>query len=354
MKRPAVLAVDGGGSKVDAVLLARDGTVVEAVRVRSLDHDGGGSLEYLEAVVAAMGALYRKAGLDPDRRPVAPLGVYCLAGADLPADDRRILRWLAKQGWTEQNLLRNDTFAVLRAGTEREWGVGVVCGYGINCSGIAPDGRTFRFPAIGLISGDWGGGGHLGGEALWHAIRAEDGRGPKSALATLVPAHFGLKRPHQVMEAIYFDRMSVDRLVELTPLVFRAATEGDRVARGVVDRQADEIVLMAGTAIRKLRMIGLDVDVILGGGIFRNGDPAFFERIEEGLREVAPKVRVAVLTAPPVVGAALLGLDRIGASKAAKSKVLPALTHERLTRDTRTGDTRTGDTRTGDTRTGRK
>jgi N-acetylglucosamine kinase-like BadF-type ATPase len=342
VKRPVVLAVDGGGSKVDAVLLARDGTVIEAVRVRSLDHDESGSLEYLDGVVAAVGALCRKAGLHPDRRPVASLGVYCLAGADLPADYRRIRRWLAKQGWTEQDLLRNDTFAVLRGGTKRGWGVGVVCGYGVNCAGVAPDGRTFRFPAIGMISGDWGGGGHLGGEALWHAIRSEDGRGPKSALATLVPAHFGLKRPHHVMEAIYFDRISSDRLAELAPLVFRAAIEGDPVARGVVDRQADEVVLMAGTAIRKLRMTGLDVHVVLGGGIFRNGDPAFFERIEEGLREIAPNVCVAVLTAPPVVGAALLGLDRIGASNAAKAKVLPALTHDRLTRDTQTSDTRIG------------
>lgn len=115
MKRPVVLAVDGGGSKVDAVLLARDGTVIEAVRVRSLDHGESGSLEYLDGVIAAVGALCRKAGPHPDRRPVASLGVYCLAGADLPADYRRILRWLAKQRWTEQDLLRNDTFAVLRA-----------------------------------------------------------------------------------------------------------------------------------------------------------------------------------------------------------------------------------------------
>ncbi|MFC7586672.1 hypothetical protein ACFQYP_25240 [Nonomuraea antimicrobica] len=33
-----------------------------------------------------------------------------------------------------------------------------------------------RFPALGRISGDWGGGQGLAEEALWHAIRAEDGR----------------------------------------------------------------------------------------------------------------------------------------------------------------------------------
>src|SRR5213593_5033727 len=112
---------------------------------------------------------------------------YCLSGADLPADDRRILRWVAKHGWTEDDVLRNDTFAILRAGTDRTWGVGVVCGYGTNCSAVAPDGRTFRFPAIGDISGDWGGGSDIGRLALWYAVRAEDGRGDETELVHLVP-----------------------------------------------------------------------------------------------------------------------------------------------------------------------
>jgi len=37
-----------------------------------------------------------------------------------------------------------------------------------------------------------------------------------------------------------------------------------------------------------------------------------------------------VLAAPPVVGAAMLGLDGIGASRAARARVRRELTHERL------------------------
>ena len=335
MRRAAILAVDGGGSKVDAALVSRGGTVVAALRLLNRDHRGSHSDEYLDGVAAAAEAVCRSAGLPSDRRPVTDLGVYCLAGADLPADDRRILRWLSKQGWASENLLRNDTFAVLRAGTDRTWGVGVVCGYGTNCSGVAPDGRTFRFPAVGPISGDWGGGTDIGGTALWYALRAQDGRGERTALSQLVPAHFGMRRPRQVMEAMYFGRLAEDRVVELPPLVFRAAAEGDAVARSIVDRQADEIVAMAGTAIRKLGMARLDVDVVLGGGIFHNRFAPFFERIEAGLHAVAPNVRVTTLETPPVVGAALLGLDRLGAPAAAKALVRRTLTHDRLTADTR-------------------
>jgi N-acetylglucosamine kinase-like BadF-type ATPase len=258
------------------------------------------------------------------------VGVFCVAGADLPADDRRILQWLRRQGWTTDTILRNDTFAVLRAGTDRIWGVGVVCGFGTNCAAVAPDGRTFRLPALGWIAGDWGGGSDIGETAVWHAIRSEDGRGERTALATMVPAHFGLRRPRQVMEALYGGDIGVRRLATLAPVVFDAAAAGDGVARSIVDRQADEVVTMAGAAIRRLRMSRLDVDVVLGGGVFRNAFTPFFDRIEEGIRGIAPAARVSVLTVPPVIGAALLGLDRLGAARGTKERVRRSLTHDAL------------------------
>jgi N-acetylglucosamine kinase-like BadF-type ATPase len=308
--------------------------VIAATRVANVN-DGADPFGYLDGVAAGVGEVARRAGLDPERRPLAPLGVFCLAGADLPADDRRIVRWLSKQGFATEDVLRNDTFAVLRAGTDRTWGVGIVCGYGTNCSGVAPDGRMYRLPAVGPISGDWGGGSEIGGEALWHALRDEDGRGGRTSLRRLVPQHFGLTRPRQVMEAIYFGRLPEDRLAELAPAVFEAAAGGDEVARRIVDRQADEVVSMARAAIRRLRMTKLDVDVVLGGGIFRNRLPGFFERIVDGVHETCSGARVTVLEAPPVVGAAMLGLDRLGASRAAHARARAALTHERLARDTR-------------------
>src|SRR4030095_665159 len=143
------------------------------------------------------------------------------------------------------------------------------------CSGVAPDGRVTRFPAIGPVSGDFGGGIELGTLSLGFPIRDEDGRGASTALRAAVPAHFGMRRPSQVMQALYLGNLDTHRLTELTPLLFRAARRGDAVATELVWRQADEIVSMATVAIRRLRLRGLDVHVILGGGVFRNGWPAF-------------------------------------------------------------------------------
>ena len=209
-----ILAVDGGGSKVDVALIRPDGELLGATRVRlgDLDHSTWFMAPKVEErhlfpVGAAIAEVARQAGLEPDGVPIADVGVFCLAGADLPADERRLMAWVRGNDWVLRPNVRNDTFAVLRTGTDRAWGVAVVCGYGTNCTGVSPDGRVTRFPAVGPISGDWGGGSEIGSMAAWYAVRSEDGRGSKTALQRLVPEHFGLRRARQLTEAMYFERI---------------------------------------------------------------------------------------------------------------------------------------------------
>src|SRR5439155_15865519 len=174
MNRAALLAVDGGGSKVDAVLVRRDGTVLGAARIATGAASDGvpGEDDHMHPILEATRAAAGVARRDPSAGPLADLGLFCLSAADLPVYDRRIIRWLRRHGLAAEDVVRNDSFAVLRAGTERSWGVGVVCGFGTNCSGVAPNGRVTRFPAIGPASGGFGGGIELGTLSLWHAIRA--------------------------------------------------------------------------------------------------------------------------------------------------------------------------------------
>lgn len=320
---PAVLAVDGGNSKTDLLLVAADGTPLAAVNGPTVSHQAVG----LEAGMARLGRLVgearRVAGLAPDAR--AEIGVYCLAGADLPRDVRALSAAIGRGGFAARDVVLNDGFAGLRAGTERPWGVAVVCGAGDNAVGIGPDGRTARLASLGSISGDRAGGGTLGMEALAAAVRARDGRGARTALERLVPDHFGLRRPIAVTEAIYTGRLDQGRLRELAPVVFAAAMGGDVVAREIVDRLADELVTMAGAIIRRLHLTRLDVEVVLSGGVFRTDDVLFRERIAAGIRAIAPRASVRRLAARPVLGAALLGLDRLaGPDRAAAGQRLRA------------------------------
>ncbi|MEO8272881.1 MAG: BadF/BadG/BcrA/BcrD ATPase family protein [Chloroflexota bacterium] len=335
----AVLAVDGGNSKADLVLVAADGALLAAVHGTTISHQAVG-LEASMANLVRLASDATREGLRPRGGAttgattgaasshaasgavsadghIADLGVYGLAGADYPEDVRLLTRAIEARALTGETVVLNDTFAALRAGTHRPWGVVLICGQGINAAAVAPDGRTARFDGVGAYSGDWGGGGGIAQEGLAAAVRGRDGRGPHTALERTVPAHFGLASPPAVTKALYLERIPESAIPFLAPVIFRTAQDGDPVARSIIDRLADELAGMATALIRRLRLRRLDPEIVLAGGVFKTDDRPFFDRLEAAIRAVAPHAELRRLTAPPVLGAALIGLDRLSPAGAA-------------------------------------
>lgn len=309
-ERAAILAVDGGNSKTDVALVRADGTLLAALRGPTTSHQQVGLIPGADRMAALVDEARVAAGLPPDR-PIADVGVFALAGADTPGDTRRLRKALADRVLAEDVSVINDAFVPIRSGTERGWGVAVICGSGVNAAGIGPTGRRARLAALGPISGDWGGGGGVGEAALGAAVRARDGRGPRTSLERLVPAAFGLSRPIDVTRAIEAGRIRYPQVRKLSPVVFGAAAAGDAVARSIVDRLADELAVMAVAIIRQLSVARRRPEVILAGGVFAANDPAFEERITTSIQAVAPGAMVKRSEALPVLSAALLALDRL-------------------------------------------
>jgi N-acetylglucosamine kinase-like BadF-type ATPase len=306
------IAVDGGNSKTDLAVVREDGEVVGSAR-------GGGSSPYhlgVEGSLAVIGGMLEGVR---DGQP-ADVAELLLAGVDFPAEEAAVRAGIERRGWARHVSVDNDTFAVLRAGTDSGWGVAVVCGAGINCVGVSPDGRQARFRALGWTTGDWGGGGDVGREAVFAAARSEDGRGPKTVLERTVPAHFGLETASQLAEAIHLGQIDGARAMELAPVVFAASAEDDAAA-AIVEKLADEVVALARVAITRLGLEREPVEVLLGGGLLRHPAPGLLAAIERGLAEVGPHITAHSTSEPPILGAALLALDALGADPAAYERV---------------------------------
>ncbi|MGC4942312.1 N-acetylglucosamine kinase [Kribbella sp. DT2] len=348
-----VLAFDAGNSKTDVALVAADGTILATAR-------GGGFEPHLVGAQAAVDGLLplvaeaaRAAGLpfpggrltlqptgttdavaEGDRRfgaagspslpPLVEQISACLANADLPIEEERLADAFRAYGWASRVHVANDTFALLRAGLDEPRGVAVVCGAGINCCGLLPDGRTARFPAVGRISGDWGGGQQLAEEAIWAAARADDGRGPATALMSVLPQHFGVHSMTELIEAMHLGDISLVRRLEAGPILFQVAAAGDPVATAVVHRQAEEIVAMAAVALGRLDLLDTPTPVILGGGVLTANHPLLLEEITTQLAAAAPQAIPQIVEVPPVVGAILLGLDHTEAAPEAHTTIRTA------------------------------
>ena len=320
MNAPLVLAIDGGNSKTDLALVRSTGEVLALARgpQSSPQHLG------VEGCLGVIGELLERAlasaAISNGDRPVADVGALLLAGVDFPSEEEDVRSAASRLGLASRVTVGNDTFALLRAGTQRGWGVAVVCGAGINCVGVAPDGRQARFPALGWITGDWGGGYDLGLAAVSAAARSEDGRGEETSLERAVPAHFGLDTPLELAEAFHRRTISSDRVVELAPMIL-AEAERDAVAASIVARLADEVVALTRVALERLGLTGAAVEVVLGGGVMQSGDARLVEAVEQALKRVAPAATVGVTSSPPIVGAALLGLDELGAGEEAQARL---------------------------------
>jgi N-acetylglucosamine kinase-like BadF-type ATPase len=333
----AVLAIDGGNSKTDACLMSADGELVGYARGPGSNHQIVGLDAAFDVLAGLVAEASAEAGIDAGLTLAQHAAVY-LAGADFPREIEMLLARVSLAGWAAEVSLDNDTFALLRAGTSAANRIAVVCGAGINCLGVSAAGDVLRFPSVGPISGDWGGGAALGTEALFLAIRAEDGRGQPTALREAIMQHFGTASVVDVTAALHFGEMPRSRLHELVPVLLRVADTGDGPARAVVERLAEEVFLLARAALDRLDLRDQPTDVVLGGGVLATRHPLLMEGVWRRLAAYAPHANLLVVDDPPVVGAALLGLDAIGASAGAEIVARDAILARTRTAEARAAD----------------
>jgi N-acetylglucosamine kinase-like BadF-type ATPase len=314
-----ILAVDGGNSKTDVAVLTEEGLVLGRARGPGFEPHRVGVSAAVDVIAETVGKAMRDA-----RPPFADHVAAYLAGADLPEEEDALRLELERRGYGRTVDVGNDTFAILRSGSRRGWGVAVVCGAGVNAAGVGPDGRVARFPSLGRISGDWGGGMHLAQEVLWHAVRAEDGRGAATVLAPLVRNRFGVDQVVDVALGLHRGEIAQTRLDELVVPLFEAAGS-DAVAGAIVGRMADEVCALGTAILDRLDLLGKPTEVVLGGGILTADDPAFLAAIRARYARRAPLAELVVGTRDPIVGVAQLGLDHLAASRASYARVAEEL-----------------------------
>lgn len=302
-----VVAVDGGGGKTDAVAVSLTGRILHRASARGTSPH----LEGLRTAVTSVDKLVRAVS-DGERPRVVSL---FLSGVDLPSEEDQFREAIAGLWWGPSATVENDVFALLRSGTDEPDAIAVVCGTGVNAVGLRRDGARVRFPSLGRLSGDWGGGAGLGSEALWHAARAVDGRGPGTKLVDLICEALGAAGIEELIEDLHLGRRPRAELTGLPPVLFAAADAGDAVACELIDRQADEVIAYVRSVASRLELTG--VPVVLGGAILRAGYDRLDRRIATGVAEVCPGARLVIPSAPPVAGAVLRALERGGASKTA-------------------------------------
>jgi N-acetylglucosamine kinase-like BadF-type ATPase len=306
---PYALGVDGGSSKTHALVVDVGGRVKGFGQAGPGNHQSRGLQNAIREIDTAVRAALAEANIQPS---AVDTGCFCLAGADLPEDYLMLQEAIQVLSVARAVIIKNDTMAALRAGLSRPWGVVVICGTGFNAAGRAPDGREIVLPGLGTISGDWGGGGELSWEMIRMIMRAWDGRGKPTLLTKLVLDALQLPSEEALLAKLYHNEIDHWHLLDLVPLLFEAAEAGDEVARELIVFLGTEVGVTARTLVRRLGLENEDVEIILGGSVFKGKGPLLLETATRVIHEIAPRGQVKRTDHEPVVGATLLALEAMG------------------------------------------
>lgn len=300
------LGVDAGGTKTHALVINEKGEAVGFGRGGPGNWESIG-LDGLACVLKE--SVYRAlqmAEISPGQISGVGMG---LAGYDWPSQRQMILAAIQPLGLDCPLEMVNDSTLGIFAGTSAGWGVSVVSGTGCNCRGRGKDLQTEGRVVGGGShwSGEYAGGGDLVARAMRAVTFEWNKRGPATALSPAFLELSGAKSLFELVEGVYVGRYEFDARYVFK--VFEIAGQGDPQALAVLGWAGRELGEMACGVIRQLGLENEPVEVVLIGSLY-NGHPLMTESLKETVRALVPLAQFIRFEKPPVIGAALLGLEQ--------------------------------------------
>ena len=301
---PYYLGADLGATKTHTLIIDETGRALGFGESGPGNHESVGYEGMYQAMHQGLEQALHAAGLA--RADIAGAG-FGVAGYDWPSEYEPTASVIDRLGLSSPYKFVNDTVPGLVAGAEEGWGVVVVSGTGSNCRGWDREHkREGRVTGHGVLMGEGAGGSELLHRGMQLVGYAWTRRGPLTKMADALVEFVGAKDLEDLMRGYTTYEYQVG--AEAAPVVFRVAEEGDPVARELIHWAGCELGEMANAVIRQLEFENLAFDVVMTGSMFEGG-PRLIEPMRETIHSLAPRARLVRLQVPPVLGAAILGME---------------------------------------------
>lgn len=301
------LGIDGGGTKTRCLILDEQGNVrgtaiSGASKPDAVDLDTGRA-NLQQALLAASQDC---GGID-----VVDTMFFGIGGVISDADQQVIMRML--DGLPLRPAvpigIDHDIRVALAGGAAGQPGIALIAGTGSSSYGRNQAGDSWRSGGWGYLIDDLGSGYFLGQQALTAIVRAQDGRGPETALVAPILNALGLHNINELMHRIYHPYPDYASIGALAPIV-TALAEDDAIARGIIDHGCNELAAMVLATALNLQLP--DDVIVIPVGSLASSSVLFRRTLYRAIIQVLPKAQVKPPIAPPVAGAAFLALQQVG------------------------------------------
>ncbi|MBA4388979.1 MAG: hypothetical protein C0404_13440 [Verrucomicrobia bacterium] len=298
------IGIDGGASKTAGVIIDKDGKVLARARAGGSaiqERPSAGALSVLNQVAQD---LLKKAAAAPD--DVCRIGIG-LNGVDLDSEIEMQKREIAVAlRFREESLdLVNDGIVALWGATAAKKACILQHGSGFTAAWRKSYGGETLFDHLnrGQLF-------DLRSRAITLVVRMIDGRAKPTRLKNRMLEFLGVAGEEDFAEALFTNRIPVEKRMAVAPLVYELWQKGDPAAAALVEQALEDY---ACTARAMIGRIGAGrVDAVFGGGVIRLAPPAFVEALKRKMKSCCPGAVVKTPLLDPDVGAALMAGHRAG------------------------------------------
>ena len=295
-----IAAIDGGATKTDMVLCTLDGRVLNRVIGGSTNPNDIGFEKSVESLRSMLEKLLENHG----GLKVHLYSFY--AGLSGGGGGNYIERY--KMAFREMlvnttNIYNgSDAINALNSGIGCNDGMVLIAGTG-SVAFVRKDGKITHVGGWGYLLDDAGSGYDIGRRGFRAALRDYDGRGESTIIFDLYSQR--LAGPvYKFIPEIY--QRGKQFIASFAPLVFEAATKGDKVANTILDECAAELALLVKAGARHLKESEGLYKVVLAGGLWKAGD-ALINRFKSNLSKDFLLIKPEL---PPVYGAVIEAISR--------------------------------------------
>lgn len=282
------ITVDGGGTKIVSILYDKDYNMV------SYGIDGAINPNFtpFEEVRQAMWRCIRKC-MDNHKSKIKRLYI------SMPGPKKLFIDLLEEITQIEEVVCLSEGRMGVLAGLFNPRGILALAGTGSGIFYI--DGSIeLHVGGWGAILGDEGSAYYIGREGLIGAIKSYEKRGPKSMLESLIVEKWKLESMWDITTLVYRSNDYRNIIASMAPLVTRAASMGDEVAKDVLVNAGKELAELTLSLIKK---IGEDttIPITIAGGAWK-GCRLTFDSFCTSIKSIFPNMDIRIPIFQPVVG----------------------------------------------------
>src|SRR5580700_202110 len=296
------LGFDGGGTKTDCFLVDADSNVLaRATAGPSNPLRAGYAKAWFTLSDAADVVLERHHLKASDIRGICA----GIGGAGRESVAKRIATFLERAFPEAAVTVTTDLAITLNAAVGEGEGIILVVGTGSAAYGRDAKGHTARAGGRGPWFSDEGSAFDIGRRALAAVVRAEEKRGPQTALTGKMLTWLGCNDWTRVLDWVI--KNPDDVFPRVFPLVAELGDKGDSVCCEILTGAAESLAQLAASVIQKLDMQNRDIVIAKSGGTL--GRSTFFDAaIDSNLAGLAPRAQIIAMQMKPAEAAARLAI----------------------------------------------